>query len=167
MTASKQVGDWMSAFSDVGEAERRRWDEWVRRHLQDDDFGDGGIPMVFELWSGRRRMINWLWPKTVSVLLFMRHFMCACMYAAHPSTTQPHRSLSNLYSWERWYNSHCREIYARMDLWIKIYVNWEIFIPIRHSIYIYDGTRTKLHSVFFIRDVGFFWLVISLKFSKF
>ena len=48
MTATtKQVGDWMSAFSDVGEAEMRRWDEWIRRHLQD-DFG-GGIPMVFEL----------------------------------------------------------------------------------------------------------------------
>lgn len=42
-----KVGDWMSAFSDVGEAEMRRWDEWIRRHLQD-DFG-GGIPMVFEL----------------------------------------------------------------------------------------------------------------------
>ena len=46
---TKQVGDWTSAFNEVSEAERRRWDEWVDRHLRDDSFGSEGVPMVFEL----------------------------------------------------------------------------------------------------------------------
>jgi len=42
-----KVGDWKNAFCDVGEAERQRWDDWIRQHL-DGDLG-GEMPMAFEL----------------------------------------------------------------------------------------------------------------------